>query len=82
MKFNISTTPKIHIITEHLCDYFDDSGLSLVKVTDEIVESSHKLFNQVMSKGYKVKDLSNPAHGVLLHNAVCTHNTYNLRIKK
>ena len=80
-KFNLSTTPKIHILTDHLCDYFDDSDLSLIKVTDEIIESSHQLFNKTMNKGYKVKDLSNPAHGVLLHNAVRTHNTYNMRIK-
>ena len=81
VKFNLSTTPKVHILTEHLCDYFDDTSLTLVKVTDEIVESSHQLFNKTISKGYKVKDLSNPSHGVLLHNAVRTHNTYNLRIK-
>ena len=69
-KFNLSSTPKIHILTQHLCDYFDDSDLSLVKVTDEIVESCHQFFNKKITQGYKVKDLSNPAHGVLLHSAV------------
>ena len=46
LKFNLSTTPKINILTQHLCDYFDDSDLSLVKVTDEIVESYHQFFNK------------------------------------
>ena len=81
-KFNISTTPKIHILTQHLCDYFDDSDLSLIKVTDEIVESCHQFFNKKIMQGYKVKNLCNPAHGVLLYSAVRTHNTYNLKIKK
>ena len=81
VKFNLSTTPKVHILTEHLCDYFDDSSLTLIKVTDEIVESSHQLFNKTISKGYKIKSLSSTTHGVLLHNAVRRYNTYNLRIK-
>ena len=81
VKFNLSKTPKVHILTEHLCDYFDDSSLTLIKVTDEIVESSHQLFNKTISKGYKVKSLSSTTHGVLLHNAVLRYNTYNLRIK-
>ena len=81
VKFNLSTTPKVHILTEHLCDYFDDSSLTLIKVTDEIVESSHQLFNKTISKGYKIKSLSSTTHGVLLHNAVLRYNTYNLRIK-
>ena len=81
VKFNLSTTPKVHILTEHLCDYFDDSSLTLIKVTDEIVESCHQLFNKTISKGYKIKSLSSTTHGVLLHNAVLRYNTYNLRIK-
>ena len=81
VKLNLSTTPKVHILTEHLCDYFDDSSLTLIKVTDEIVESSHQLFNKTISKGYKIKSLSSTTHGVLLHNAVRRYNTYNLRIK-
>ena len=34
-KFHISTTPKLHIILDHLEDYFDETELSLKKTSDE-----------------------------------------------
>ena len=32
----ISTPPKVHIILDHLCDYFEDAEMTLIKVTDEL----------------------------------------------
>ena len=80
-KFQLSTTPKLHIILHHLCDYFDETNMTLVKVSDEVVENCHQLFNKRLIKGFHVKDLSNPAHGEKLYNAVRSFNTYNLKIK-
>ena len=80
-KFKLSTTPKLHIILHHLCDYFDETNLTLVKASDEIVENCHQLFNKRLIKGFVVKDLSHPAHGEKLYNAVRSFNTYNLKIK-
>ena len=34
-QFNISTTPKIHIILSDLCDYFDKTQLSFAKTSDD-----------------------------------------------
>ena len=81
-QFKLSTTPKLHIIIDHLCDYFNETNLTLVKASDEIVENCHQLFNKRLIKGFTVKDLSNPAHGEKLYNAVRSFNTYNLKIKE
>ena len=39
--FNISTTPKLHIIIDHLIDYFDLTEMDLRKTTDEVTEAMH-----------------------------------------
>ena len=79
---DISTTPKIHIILDHLCDYFDDSEMTLKCITDELVENMHQHVEKIMMRsGYKVKDVSNPNHGTKLFKAVMHVNSYNLKIK-
>ena len=54
----------------HLCDYFDETNLTLVKVSDEIVENCHQLFHKRFVKGFVVKDLKHSANGKKLFNAV------------
>ena len=71
-QFKLSTTPKLHILIDHLCDYFDETNLTLVKSSDEIVENCHQLFNKRLIKVFAVK----------LYNAVRSFNTYNLKIKE
>ena len=80
-KFKNSTTPKLHIIIDHLCDYFDETNLTLVKASDEIVKNCHQLFNKRWIKGFAV-DLSNPARGENLYNAVRSFNRYSLKIRE
>ena len=80
-KFKLSTTSKLHIIIGNLCNYFDETNLTLVKASDEIVENCHQLFNKRWIKGFAV-DLSNPAHGENLYNAVRSFNRYSLKIRE
>ena len=70
-KYGISTKPKIHIILDHLEDYFNETEMSLLKTTGEIVEGFHQLVNKRLSKAYFVKDLSNPHNGERLVNLTC-----------
>ena len=81
-QFNISTTVKIHILMDHLCDYFDETSLSLAKTTDEVIENYHQFMNKRMLKGYCVKDITNPNHGVKLFNCVRHMNSYSLVIEE
>ena len=80
-QFKLSTTPKLHIIIDHLCNYFDETNLTLVKASDEIVKNCHQLFNKRWIKGFAV-DLSNPAHGENLYNAVRSFNRYSSKIRE
>ena len=80
LKYSISTTPKIHIIIDHLIDYFDSSEMTLRKTSDELIENMHQFMHKRLMKGYWVKDVENPSHGLLLFRAVKHINCYNLRI--
>lgn len=77
-KTNISTTPKIHILLHHLEDYFDETELTLLKTSDELVESMHQHVFKRMMKGYNVKDINSPKHGEMLFKLVRRINTYTL----
>ena len=54
-KFKLSITSELHIIIDHLCDYFDDTNLKLVQSSDEIVENCHQLYNKRLIKWFAVK---------------------------
>ena len=78
-EYDISTTPKIHILLDHLEDYFDLTNITLKKVTDELCENMHQVLNKMLIKSmYFVKDVSNPNHGPRLLSAVKHLNSYNL----
>jgi hypothetical protein len=80
---NVSTTPKIHIILHHLEDYFDETNMTLIKATDELVENMHQyLHKRLMRSNYLVKDLSNPNQGHRLYRAVRHLNSYNIILAK
>ena len=82
-EYDISTTPKVHILLDHLEDYFDLSNITLIKTTDELCENMHQFLNRRLMKSfYFVKDISNPNHGKKMFRAVRHLNTYNLCIVK
>ena len=80
-KFGISTTPKLHIILDHLEDYFNETNMTLLRTSDEVVENMHQFVFKRLMKGYNVKDISNPSHGDKLYNLVRHINTYNLDVQ-
>ena len=80
-KFNISTTNKIHIILDHLEDYFCETNMTLLKTSEEVVESMHQAVYKRLMKGYNVKDITNPNHGKKLMDLVLRRSTYNLDIE-
>ena len=82
-EFNVSTTPKIHILLDHLEDYFDLTDVTLIKTSDELCENMHQfLHKRLIRSYYTVKDLSNPSHGQRLFRAVKHLNSYNLCIER
>ena len=82
-EYCISTTPKIHILLDHLEDYFDLTDVTLIKTTDELCEHTHQFLNKrLMRSFYLVKDITNPNHGERMFRAVRHLNSYNLCIVK
>ena len=82
-EYDISTPPKIHILLDHLEDYFDLTDITLIKTTDELCEHMHQYLNKMLLRSfYYVKDISNPSHGPRLFRAVRHLNSYNIYIKK
>jgi hypothetical protein len=79
-KYKISTTPKIHIILHNLEDYFDETELTLLKITDELVESMHQYVFSCMMKGYNVKYITSPKHSEMLFKLIRWINSYNLKV--
>lgn len=81
-KFNLSTTPKLHIIIDHLEEYYSDTNLSLVKTSDQLIENMHQYVHKVMSRSmYVIKHTLNPQHGKFLLKAVKHINSMNVIIK-
>lgn len=75
-EWDISTTPKIHILLDHLEDYFDLTNMTLIKVTDELCENMHQFVSKRLMKSfYYVKDVSNPNHGPRLFRAIMHLNS-------
>ena len=79
VKFNMNISNKLHIIFDHLQDYYDYTNLSLIKTGDELIESMHQYVDKRMQKSnYMVKDYLNPRHGEKLYRAVLHLNGYNI----
>ena len=81
-KYELSTTPKVHIITDHLEEYFDITSFSLVETSDQLIENMHQYVHKVMSRiNYYVKHVENSNHGKYLYQAVKHINTMNISIR-
>ena len=46
VKFRVSTTPKIHIILDHLEDYFDETNTTPRVTSDELCENMHQFLHK------------------------------------
>ena len=50
VKIKIDISNKLHIIFDHLQDYYDNTNLSLIKTGDELIESMHQYVDKIMQK--------------------------------
>ena len=78
-EFKVPVTPKLHIIFEHLPEYFELTGKTLRKKTDQTVESTHaKLDKFIRSHNYQIRDVNSEKAGEYLLRAIKNFNSYNL----
>ena len=76
--FGITTPNKVHLIIDHLEDYYNYTKKSLRDCFDELVEAMHQFSKKRMqNSNYIVCDIQNPNHGKKLHQAVLHINGYN-----
>ena len=78
-RMDISEINSIHVINDHLEDYYDLTSESLVRVSDHTVESAHQWVEKVLRRTNTwVKDFESDSHGEKLFKGIMTHNTYNM----
>ena len=76
--FGITTPNKVHLIMDHLEDYYNHTKKSLRDCCDELVEAMHQFVKKRMqNSNYVVCDIQNPNHGKKLHQAVLHINGFN-----
>ena len=76
---NLSITPKVHIIINHLKEYCMNTGLSLGSCTDQTVESVHQVVNSRFTNSkYYVKCHKSDKHGKKFYEGMMHVNSYNL----
>ena len=51
-KFAVPITPKLHIVFEHLSEYFELSGKTLRKKTDQTLEATYATHNDLLLSVY------------------------------
>ena len=77
--FKVPITPKLHIIFEHLPEYFELTGKTLRKKTDQTVEVTHaKLDKFIKAHNYQIRDVTSEKAGEFLLRAIKHFNSYNL----
>ena len=78
VKFNVNISNKIHTIFDHLQDYYDNTGPSIIK-TEMNWLSMHQYVDKRMHKSnYMVNDCLNLCHGEKLYHAILHINGYNI----
>ena len=77
--FDISMPLKMHIIVHHCRDYFEQSGETLLKYTDEFTESMHSQLRQFEeSHHYKNLKFECETHAEAQHKSIVHINSLNI----
>ena len=78
-EFRFPITPKLHIIFEHLPEYFEMTGKTLRRKTHQTVEVTHsKLDKFIKNHNYQIRDVTSEKAGEFLLKAIKHFNSYNL----
>lgn len=73
----ITETNKIHILNDHLEDYYDETGMSLTRTSDQTIESCHQFVDKVLRRSnYWVKDVLSDKCGQKLYRGILHINGY------
>ena len=77
--FDLSECLKIHIINDHMLDYFELTGKTLLTVSDEITEAAHSALRTFDERhGYKTVQKGTEGHARKQHKSTIHFNAKNL----
>ena len=76
-QFTISVTNKVHVIIDHLPEYFERNKTTLLKTSDQTIEATHSKLDQFLkTHGYFRKNNDDPKSGVKLFEGILAWNSY------
>ena len=75
--YQVSITPKCHILTQHVPQILEETGKGLGEGSEEVVEATHSKFEKIWA-WYKVNNLEDPQHGENLLASVIDFNSMNI----
>ena len=74
-KFDLSESLKIHIIIDHMLDYFELTGKTFLTVSDEITEAAHSALRTFDERhGYKTVQKGTEGHARKQHKSTIHFN--------
>ena len=77
IKFNVTITPKCHIVFDHLEQVIDETGKAIGKDSEQVLETGHQNFIKIY-QFYKVKDVRKQRHGTQMLRCLHHFNSFNV----
>ena len=78
-KFDLNESLKIHLIKDHMYDYFELTGQTLLRVSDEVTEAAHSALRIHDERhGYKILKKGTDQHFKYQHRSTVSFNAKNL----
>ena len=75
-KFEMSETLKLHIIFAHYLEYFEQTGHTLLKYTDEVTEAVHSQLRMFEERHYyKRNNKESAGHAKAQHSCIVFFNS-------
>ena len=75
-KFKMSESLKLHVIFSHYVEYFDLTGHTLLKFTDEVTEAVHSQLRMFEEQHqYKCNNKDSTGHAKAQHNCIVFFNS-------
>ena len=75
-KFKMSESLKLHVIFSHYVEYFDLTGHTLLKFTDEVTEAVHSQLRMFEERHqYKRNNKDSTGHAKAQHNCIVFFNS-------
>ena len=79
-EFGLTMPLKVHIIVDHLSEYFELEGSTLRNTNDQFIEACHAKVKKFFENhpNYNLKDKTSEKYGEAIHAAIVQFNSNNL----